>query len=95
MDGKIGESEYEKKRLQLNNRLTEIESQLKNEFVSEEDIETKKDGMQNTLDKVKEFLNEYVLDVKKLSDEIVAGIVSRVTPMEDGTLLLNTMLRKF
>lgn len=85
LDGKIGESEYEKKRLQLNNRLTEIESQLKNEFVSEEDIETKKDGMQNTLDKVKEFLNEYVLDVKKLSDEIVAGIVSRVTPMEDGT----------
>lgn len=85
LDGKIGESEYEKKRLQLNNRLTEIESQLKNEFVSEEDIETKKDDMQNTLDKVKEFLNEYVLDVKKLSDEIVAGIVSRVTPMEDGT----------
>lgn len=85
LDGGIQDNEYEKKQLQLNNRLAEIESQLNTEQISEEDIETQKDGMQNTLDKVKAFLDEFTLDNKKMSDELIASIVSRVTPMEDGT----------
>lgn len=84
LDRKIEENEYEKKQIQLNSRLAEIENQLNNENVSENDIESQKDGMQNTLNKVKEFLNEFNLDTKKMSDELISSIVSRVTTMEDG-----------
>lgn len=85
LDGKIEDNEYEKKQLQLNSRLAEIENQLNIEQISDNDIEAQKDGMQNTLEEVKEFLNKFDLDTKKMSDELVASIVSRVTPMEDGT----------
>lgn len=85
MDGKIEDNEYEKKQLQLNSRLAEIESRLNNEQASENDIEVQRNGMQNTLDKVKEFINKFTLDTKKMSDELIDSIVSRVVPMEEGT----------
>lgn len=83
LDDLIGKQEFENKNQSIEERMQQVKNELT--ILSQESEATEPVEIKEEINKIKEYLNTVCdLDNKKVSDELIDSIVTRITPMESG-----------
>ena len=83
LDDLIGKQEFESKNQSIEERMQQVKNELA--ILSQESEATEPVEIKEEINKIKEYLNTVCdLDNKKVSDELIDSIVTRITPMESG-----------
>lgn len=83
LDDLIGKQEFENKNQSIEERMQQVKNELA--ILSQESEATEPVEIKEEINKIKEYLNTVCdLDNKKVSDELIDSIVTRITPMESG-----------